>query len=199
MKQTIKLTESKLREMINEAVRSAILPPPSKKRKTVSNKLTESRLRNMIKESVKRVINEVDSWVSDGNYTEDYSDMSLPLCGGKYTLKGNFNGISLIDSNNRTIFPVVYALGDNDIKNSDYFIVENFSDKQAIMSRNCKLIKFNDINGELTDFTWFDKISVFSPNNVVFNVAGGLYRGDVRTGRLHQMSEQEYDEYEDAF
>lgn len=58
MKQTIKLTESKLRDMINEAVKGAILPNPSKKRKSVSKKLTESRLRNMIQDSVKRAINE---------------------------------------------------------------------------------------------------------------------------------------------
>lgn len=59
MKRTVKLTESKLRDMINEAVRGAILSNPSKKRKSVSKKLTESRLRNMIKESVKGVINEI--------------------------------------------------------------------------------------------------------------------------------------------
>ena len=57
MKRTIKLTESKLRGMIREAVNSA-MAQCKPMRKANPKRLTENRLRAMIQESVKRALNE---------------------------------------------------------------------------------------------------------------------------------------------
>lgn len=57
MKRTVKLTESKLRDMVQEAVDGAMAQRrPAKK--TQPKRLTESRLRNMINEAVKKALKE---------------------------------------------------------------------------------------------------------------------------------------------
>lgn len=60
MKQTIRLTESKLRDMIQEAVNGA-MTQRRPMRKTQPKRLTENRLRDMIKESVRTALNEMDA------------------------------------------------------------------------------------------------------------------------------------------
>lgn len=60
MKRTIKLTESKLRDMIQKAVNGA-MTQRRPMRKTQSKRLTENRLRDMIKESVSSALNELDA------------------------------------------------------------------------------------------------------------------------------------------
>ena len=61
MKRTIKLTKSKLRDMIQEAVNGAMAQRKPLK-KVQPKRLTEGRLRDMIKESVRTALNEMDDF-----------------------------------------------------------------------------------------------------------------------------------------
>lgn len=67
MKRTVKLTESKLRNMIQEAVDGA-MAQRRPVRKAQPKRLTEDRLRNMINEAVKKAINE--DYFSDQAYKQ---------------------------------------------------------------------------------------------------------------------------------
>ena len=74
MKRTVKLTESKLRNMIQEAVDGAMAQRrPAKK--TQPKRLTESRLRNMINEAVKKAINEVSYFTANSAYSKAQHDL----------------------------------------------------------------------------------------------------------------------------
>lgn len=77
MKQTIRLTENKLRDMIYEAVDGAMMyRRPA--RKAQPKRMTEGRLRNMINEAVKKALSEVKyNGVSrHGNNPYDWKDLA---------------------------------------------------------------------------------------------------------------------------
>lgn len=81
MKRTIKLTESTLRSMIQEAVNEAIAQP---------NHLNENRLRNMIKEAVKSTLSEVRVNVDGEEDSLHNDEKSWKKMADLRTQKGDF-------------------------------------------------------------------------------------------------------------
>ena len=81
MKRTIRLTESELRGMINEAVKKALKPARTRKHMNENKRratLTESELRGMIQKSVKSALNELDAKTyanyAKGRYNQFFMD-----------------------------------------------------------------------------------------------------------------------------